>query len=47
MQTVKVFHEQGLRFPRRIRQGVDKGDLHWVKGKRLTNPGQRSAFAGD
>ena len=30
MQTAKLFREQGLRFPRRIRQGVDKGDLHWV-----------------
>jgi DNA invertase Pin-like site-specific DNA recombinase len=31
MQTVKLFHEQGLRFPRRIRKGIDKGELHWVK----------------
>jgi len=30
MQTAKLFREQGLRFPRRIRKGVDKGDLHWV-----------------
>ncbi|MGH7928228.1 MAG: recombinase family protein, partial [Candidatus Binatia bacterium] len=30
MQTAKFFREQGLRFPRRIRKGVDKGDLHWV-----------------
>jgi DNA invertase Pin-like site-specific DNA recombinase len=31
MQTVRLFHEQGLRFPRRIRKGLDKGELHWVK----------------
>jgi DNA invertase Pin-like site-specific DNA recombinase len=30
MQTAKLFREQGLRFPRRIRKGVNKGDLHWV-----------------
>jgi DNA invertase Pin-like site-specific DNA recombinase len=30
MQTAKLFREQGLRFPRRIRKGVAKGDLHWV-----------------
>ncbi len=30
MQTVKRFHEQGLRFPRRIRKGADNGELHWV-----------------
>ena len=31
MQTAKLFREQGLRFPRRIRKGVNKGDLHWVR----------------
>jgi hypothetical protein len=31
MQIVKLFNEQGLRFPRRVRQGVDKGELHWLK----------------
>src|SRR5882762_6789884 len=31
MQTVKLFHDQGLRFPRRIRKGVNKGELHWVR----------------
>jgi len=31
MQIVKLFNEQGLRFPRRIRKGVNKGELHWVK----------------
>jgi DNA invertase Pin-like site-specific DNA recombinase len=30
MQTAKLFREQGLRFPRRIRKGIGKGDLHWV-----------------
>ena len=25
MQTVKLFNEQGLRFPRRIRKGLNKG----------------------
>ena len=30
MQTAKLFREQGLVFPRRIRKGVNKGDLHWV-----------------
>ena len=29
MQTVRYFREQGLRFPRRIRCGVHKGDLLW------------------
>jgi DNA invertase Pin-like site-specific DNA recombinase len=28
--TVKYFHEQGLRFPRRPRSGKHKGELHWV-----------------
>lgn len=50
MQTAKVFHEQGLRFPRRIRKGVDKGDLHWVKAGHsriiqiLHNPRYAGAF---
>ena len=50
MQTVKVFHEQGLRFPRRIRKGLDKGDLHWVKAGHsriiqiLHNPRYAGAF---
>lgn len=30
MQTARSFREQGLRFPRRIRKGVNKGDLHWI-----------------
>jgi DNA invertase Pin-like site-specific DNA recombinase len=50
MQTVKLFHEQGLRFPRRIRKGVDKGELHWVKAGHsriiqiLHNPRYAGAF---
>src|SRR5437879_4017429 len=31
METVKLFNEQGLRFPRRIRKGLNKGELHWVE----------------
>src|ERR1700674_4862203 len=31
MQTAKLFREQGLRFPRRIRKGINKGELHWVQ----------------
>ena len=31
MQTVKLFHDQGVQFPRRIRKGVNKGELHWVR----------------
>ncbi len=50
MQTVKLFHEQGLRFPRRIRKGVEKGELHWVKAGHsriiqiLHNPRYAGAF---
>ena len=33
MQTARLFREQGLRFPRRIRKGVNKGDLHWVRAR--------------
>jgi DNA invertase Pin-like site-specific DNA recombinase len=50
MQTVKLFHEQGLRFPRRIRKGVSKGELHWVKAGHsrilqvLHNPRYAGAF---
>jgi DNA invertase Pin-like site-specific DNA recombinase len=50
MQTVKLFDEQGLRFPRRIRKGVDKGELHWVKAGHsriiqiLHNPRYAGAF---
>jgi DNA invertase Pin-like site-specific DNA recombinase len=31
MHTVKLFHEQGLHFPRRLRNGLSKGELHWVR----------------
>ena len=50
MQTVKLFHEQGLRFPRRIRTGVSKGELHWVRAAHprilqvLHNPRYAGAF---
>ena len=50
MRTVKLFHEQGLRFPRRIRKGVDEGELHWVKAGHsriiqiLHNPRYAGAF---
>jgi DNA invertase Pin-like site-specific DNA recombinase len=50
MQTVKLFHEQGLRFPRRIPKGVNKGELHWVKAapsrilQVLHNPRYAGAF---
>jgi DNA invertase Pin-like site-specific DNA recombinase len=29
-QTATLFHEQGLRFPRRLRNGVNKAELHWM-----------------
>jgi DNA invertase Pin-like site-specific DNA recombinase len=50
LQTVRLFHEQGLRFPRRIRQGLNKGELHWVKAAHarilqvLHNPRYAGAF---
>ena len=50
MQTAKLFHEQGIRFPRRIRKGVDKGELHWVPAAHprilqvLHNPRYAGAF---
>jgi DNA invertase Pin-like site-specific DNA recombinase len=50
MQTVKLFHEQRLRFPRRIRKGVDEGELYWVKAGHsriiqiLHNPRYAGAF---
>jgi DNA invertase Pin-like site-specific DNA recombinase len=50
MQTVKLFHEQELRFPRRIRAGLNKGDLHWVRAAHsrmlqvLHNPRYAGAF---
>jgi hypothetical protein len=50
MRTVKLFHEQGLRFPRCIRKGLNKGELHWVQAQHsriiqvLHNPRYAGAF---
>jgi len=50
MQTVKLFHDQGVQFPRRIRKGVNKGELHWVRAGHsrilqvLHNPRYAGAF---
>ena len=50
MHTVKLFHEQGLRFPRRLRKGLSKGELHWVRAAHsrilqvLHNPRYAGAF---
>jgi DNA invertase Pin-like site-specific DNA recombinase len=50
LQTVKRFHEQGLQFPRRIRKGLNKGELHWVRAEHsrilqvLHNPRYAGAF---
>ncbi len=50
MQTAKLFHQQGLRFPRRIRKGLNKGELHWVRAAHsrilqvLHNPRYAGAF---
>jgi DNA invertase Pin-like site-specific DNA recombinase len=50
MQTVKLFHEQGLRFPRCIRKGLNKGEMHWVRAEHsriiqvLHNPRYAGAF---
>ena len=50
MQTAKLFHQQGIRFPRRIRKGVNKGELHWVQAAHsrilqvLHNPRYAGAF---
>src|SRR4029077_4240227 len=50
MQTAKRFGEQGLRFPRRIRKGLNKGELHWVRAAHsrilqvLHNPRYAGAF---
>lgn len=50
MQTAKLFQEQGIRFPRRIRKGVNKGELHWVQAAHsrilqvLHNPRYAGAF---
>ena len=50
MQTARWFREQGLVFPRRIRKGVNKGELHWVGAAHsrilqvLHNPRYAGAF---
>jgi DNA invertase Pin-like site-specific DNA recombinase len=50
MQTAKFFREQGLLFPRRVRGGVNKGELHWVRVQHsrilqvLHNPRYAGAF---
>ncbi|GAC1350740.1 MAG: recombinase family protein [Ktedonobacteraceae bacterium] len=48
--TVKSFREQGLLFPRRVRTGLHKGEIHWVALihnttlKVLRNPRYAGAF---
>lgn len=50
MQTAKLFHEQDVQFPRRIRKGLTKGELHWVRAAHsrilqvLHNPRYAGAF---
>jgi DNA invertase Pin-like site-specific DNA recombinase len=50
MQTAKLFREQGVRFPRRIRKGLNQGELHWVRAEHsrilqvLHNPRYAGAF---
>jgi DNA invertase Pin-like site-specific DNA recombinase len=50
MQTAKLFREQGLRFPRRIRKGLNNSELHWVRPAHsriiqvLHNPRYAGAF---
>jgi len=38
MQTAKLFGEQGLRFPRRIRKGTEQGRVALGAGGALSNP---------
>jgi DNA invertase Pin-like site-specific DNA recombinase len=51
MQTVRFFRDQGLRLPRRIRGGTNKGDLLWAEPVHsrilqiLHNPRYAGAFA--
>jgi DNA invertase Pin-like site-specific DNA recombinase len=48
--TVKYFRDQGLLFPRRLRTGVHKGEIHWMPLshnavlKALRNPRYAGAF---
>lgn len=50
MQTAKLFHEQKLVFPRRIRKGLHRGELHWARPSHsrilqvLHNPRYAGAF---
>ena len=50
MQTTKIFREQGLLFPRRIRKGLGNGELHWAQASHsriiqvLHNPRYAGAF---
>ncbi len=50
MQTTKIFREQGLLFPRRIRTGLGNGELHWAQVSHsriiqvLHNPRYAGAF---
>jgi DNA invertase Pin-like site-specific DNA recombinase len=50
MQTAKLFREEGVRFPRRIRKGLNRGELHWVRAAHsrilqvLHNPRYAGAF---
>ena len=50
LQTVRYFLDQGMRFPRRLRSGPDKGELMWTKPQHsrilqiLHNPRYAGAF---
>src|SRR5437867_1215861 len=50
METSKMLHEQDLQLPRRIRKGLNKGELHWVRAAHprilqvLHNPRYAGAF---
>jgi len=50
MRTVRLFHEQGILFPRRLRTGVSKGELRWALPQHarilqvLHNPRYAGAF---
>jgi DNA invertase Pin-like site-specific DNA recombinase len=50
LQTVRLFRDQGLRFPRRVRAGANKGELFWGEPSHsriiqiLHNPRYAGAF---
>lgn len=50
MQTAKLIRAQGILFPRRIRKGLNKGELHWAPAEHsrilqvLHNPRYAGAF---